>query len=103
MRRKIDIRKLAYTLTEKDVKEAIEQENIRRLLGIYTVYDDVQNKKVVGYIPSMYKSLDEYEIDKSEADNYIYNNQPVPDALASKLIAARIELEKRNLIKKYNG
>lgn len=101
MREKIDIRKIAYTLTEEDVKEAIMQERIRAMLGIYAVYDEVQGHKHKNYVPSVYKSLDEYEIDKSEANIFIYNNRTVPKPLADKLIAARKELESLGLLEPY--
>ena len=102
MRKKISVKDLAYTLTESDVNNAIEQEKIRLMLGIYTTYDAIQSNNHNRYAPSMYSSLDEYELDKNEADNYIYNNKSVPKQLEQKLIAARIELENKGLLEKYN-
>lgn len=103
MKKKISVKELAYTLTESDVTNAIEQEKIRIMLGIYTTYDAVQSNNHNNYVPSMYSSLDEYELDKGEADNYIYNNKPVPKQLEQKLIAARIELENKGLLQRYKG
>lgn len=40
---KVDAKKLAYTLTEEDIKEAIEQGEFESELGIFDVFDGGQN------------------------------------------------------------
>lgn len=100
MRKKIDARKLAYTLTEEDVKEAIMQEKIRVKLGLYDVYDSTYTESKE-YVPSMYSSIDAYEYDKYIAENLILFNKPIPKELEDKLIRARLELENIGLLEPY--
>lgn len=100
-KRKISFYEGIHPISEEERKKEIKETKLRAYLGIDIFYDDASVTKE--YTPSVYKSQNEYESDKLKAECYICNNKPVPQTLQNKLVAARIELENKGLIKRYTG
>ena len=91
----------AITFTDEEIQTEKLKAKLRAKLGIKTIYDDTQCKQY-SYIPSMYSSIEEYERDKDKADYLITIDKPIPNELYDKLVQARLELESKGLLKKFD-
>lgn len=90
---------LRYFSEEERIIEINKTKMIEKL-GIIIFYDNTYSNSG-NYKPSMYKTIEEYERDRARAHYLITMNKPIPQALQNKLIAARIELEKKGLLEPF--
>lgn len=98
-RRRLSIYNVAQVYTPEQQAEKQRILKLKYELGLLTPYYDESKscKNNDNYLPSMYNSLLEYELDKGIANKLINRNQPILDELREKLIRARKELERRGL------
>lgn len=102
------MKKKRHRISIKDLRELTDEEvleNKRKLdllfgLGIMLGYDDVgvNNEKTFLSVSTLYKSLYDYEVDKSEASLMITEKKPITQALYDKLLITKQELEQAGLI-----
>ena len=102
------MKKKRHRISIKDIREFTDEEvleNKRKLdllfgLGIMLGYDDVgvNDEKTFLSVSTLYKSLYDYEVDKSEASIMITEKKPIPEELYDKLLKTKEELEKAGLI-----
>lgn len=67
-------------------------------LCIDTYYDESHTLDIESYIPSMYKTLGEYEADKFNAKLLIMSNKAIPKEMFNRLLDARKELEQKGIL-----
>lgn len=103
-REKITLKNIVRKISKEEMEQEKNRMNMLEILGIPTYFDsssnnDIKNKeKLFLSTSTLYKSLWEYNIDKSKASILINDNKPIPDDLYKKLVQTKKELEDAGIL-----
>ena len=89
---------LKRRISEHAMLQANKRAQLLNYLGIAEYYDQPTTTYINKYVPTVYKSIEEYESDKFNARMLIDLNKPIPKELERKLVTARKELEKHGIL-----
>jgi len=88
-----------YSIAKEITPEEKELYDIRYNLGLLVTYYDSANSSNE-FVPSMYNTYGEYNVDIALANKLLMENKDIPKELEQRLISARKELQDKGL---YNN